>query len=428
MKILKENKLLKIVSLNSISVVVSFFLGIASTKIVSVFLGTSGMALLGSFKNFASMFKSMSTLGINNLVVKLVVENKNDKKELSIIYSTFFWIFLLISVVLGGVVLIFSGFIADFLFFNNSYVIPIQFFGLFLPLVVINAFWMAIYNGLEEFKKIVFIQIFSNILVFGLTAFLIWKQNIFGGLLSIALSELILVMVTFLFVRRDKSYFQFDLERIINKKYFKAILKFSSMAFVSAVLVPMTLMLIRNHIVNEYSISEAGFWDAVNRLSGFYMMIFSSGLTLYYMPKLASLKTDKEFKEELKSYFKIFVPLFIIMLFAVFLFKGIIIDLAFTTEFSKIKDVLIWQLLGDLLRIMTLAFGYQIVAKAMIKKYFILEIAFNLLYLFLSYYLVQISLFEGALQAYFFANLFLFILILWMFRKLFFIPSSNSNT
>ena len=145
----------------------------------------------------------MSTIGISNLVVKLVVENKNDKKELSIIYSTFFWIFLLISVVLGGVVLIFAGFIADFLFFNNKCVIQIQFFGLLFPLVIINAFWMAIYNGLEEFKKIVFIQIISNILVFGLTAFLIWKQNIFGGLLSVALSELIMVIVTFLFVRRD---------------------------------------------------------------------------------------------------------------------------------------------------------------------------------------------------------------------------------
>jgi O-antigen/teichoic acid export membrane protein len=391
-------------------------------------MGTSGMALLGSFKNFTSMFKSMSTLGINNLVVKLVVENKNDKKELSIIYSTFFWVFLLISVVLGGVVLVFSGFIADFLFFNNSYVIPIQFFGLLLPLVVINAFWMAIYNGLEEFKKIVFIQIISNILVFGLTAFLIWKKNIFGGLLSVALSELLLVLVTFLFVRRDKSYFQFDLQRIINKKYFDTILKFSSMALLSAVIVPMTLVLIRNHIVNQYSIDEAGIWDAVNRLSGFYMMIFSSGLSLYYMPKLASLKTDGEFKEELKSYFKIFVPLFVIVLIAVFLIKGLIIDLVFTPVFSRIKGVLIWQLSGDLLRIMTLAFGYQIVAKAMIKKYFILEITFNLLYLFLSYYLVQISSFEGALQAYFFANLFLLVLILWMFRKLFFIPSTNPQT
>ncbi len=278
---------------------------------------------------------------------------------------------------------------------------------------------MAIYNGLEEFKKIVFIQIISNILVFGLTAFLIWKQNIYGGLLSVALSEMLLVLVTFLFVRRDKSYFQFDLQRIINKKYFNAILKFSSMAFLSAFIVPMTLMLIRNRIVNQYSIDEAGIWDAVNRLSGFYMMIFSSGLSLYYMPKLASLKTDDEFKQELMSYFKIFVPLFVIMLVVVFLLKEVIVDLAFTAQFSRINGVLIWQLSGDLLRIMTLAFGYQIVAKAMIKKYFIIELTFNLLYLFLSYYLVRISSFEGALQAYFFANLFLFVLILWMFRELF---------
>jgi PST family polysaccharide transporter len=191
------------------------------------------------------------------------------------------------------------------------------------------------------------------------------------------------------------------------------------MALLSAVIIPMTLILIRNRIVEQHSIDEAGIWDAVNRLSGFYMMIFSSGLSLYYMPKLASLKTDNDFKDELKSYFKTFVPLFIMMLIAVFLFKGIIIDLAFTPVFSVIKQVLVWQLLGDLLRIMTLAFGYQIVAKAMIKKYFILEITFNIFYLFLSYYLVQIYSFEGALQAYFFANLFLFVLILWMFRNLF---------
>ena len=181
------------------------------------------------------------------------------------------------------------------------------------------------------------------------------------------------------------------------------------MALLSAFIVPMTLILIRNQIVNQYSIEEAGIWDGVNKLSSFYMLIFSSGLSLYYMPKLASLETEGEFIDELKSYFKIFVPLFIIMLVVVFLFKEIILDLAFTPAFSRIKEVLIWQLSGDLLRIMTLAFGYQIVVKTMIKKYFIIEITFNLMYLFLSYYLVQMSSFEGALQAYFYANLILFV-------------------
>jgi PST family polysaccharide transporter len=179
-------------------------------------------------------------------------------------------------------------------------------------------------------------------------------------------------------------------------------------------------MLIRNFIVDTHSIQDAGIWDATNKLSGFYMMIFSSGLSLYYVPKLASLKTDEEFKVELKFYFKIFVSLFSLVLIIVFLFKGIILKIAFTDEFLKIQEVLIWQLLGDLLKIMTLAFGYQILVKARIKEYLILEIVFNLSYLFLSYYLIQILSFEGALKAYFYASLILFILILFMFRKLFF--------
>ncbi|MNQ76357.1 Lipid III flippase [compost metagenome] len=401
---------------------VSFLLGIISTKIVSVFLGSSGMALLGSFRNFSSMIKSVATLGINNSLVKLFVENQNDKKELSVIYATFFWFFLFVSTFLGITVLIFANFISEFLFFTNSFTNPIRFFGLLLPLMVINSFWLAIYNGLEKFKRIVVIQIISNVLIFSCTAYLIWKDAIAGGLLAVALSELLMVLVTFLFVLKDKRYFQFDLQKVIDKKYLGVIKKFSMMAFLSAVIVPLTLMLIRNFIVDMHSIQDAGIWDATNKFSGFYMMIFSSGLSLYYVPKLASLKTDAEFKVELKFYFKIFAPLFAIVLVVVFLCKGIILNIAFTKEFLKIQEVLIWQLLGDLLKIMTLAFGYQILVKARIKEYIILEIVFNLSYLFLSYYLVKFLSFEGALKAYFYASLILFVLILFMFRKLFLNP------
>ncbi|MBY0487155.1 MAG: oligosaccharide flippase family protein [Flavobacteriaceae bacterium] len=218
MKFFNNNPLLKVLSLNSISVAVSFVLGILSTKIISLFLGAPGMAVIGSLRNFTTMLKSMATLGINNSVVKFVVENKNDKKELSIIYSTFFWLFLIISSLLGLTTLLFSKSISELLFFSDYYVIPIQIFGLILPLLVINTFWLAIYNGLEEFKKVIYIQIISNILIFLVTAILIWKQKVLGGLLSIVFGELIMVFVTFIYVRNSKEYFVFDLQKIIDKK------------------------------------------------------------------------------------------------------------------------------------------------------------------------------------------------------------------
>ncbi len=419
MKFLLTNKLYKVLSLNSISVAVSFFLGILSTKIISVFLGTPGMALLGSFRNFSTMLKSLSTLGMNNSIVKLVVENKENKKELSIIYSTFFWVFLFIFILIGTLVFVFTESISQFLFFTTIYKIPIQFFGLLLPLMVINTFWIAIYNGLEQFKKIIIIQIISNILIFVITVFLIWNNDIYGGLLSVAIGEFAMIAVTFLFVRRDATYFQFDLQKLISKKYLNVIKRFSAMALLSAIIGPLTLMLIRNYIVNTNSIEAAGIWDAVNRLSGFYMMFFGTGLSMYYMPKLVSLKTETEFKAELKLYFTTFVPMFLLMLISIFLLKDFILDIAFTNEFSKIKNVLIWQLLGDFFKIMTLAFGFQILVKTMMKRYFIIELVFNLSYFLLSFELLKLFSVEGVLKAYFYANLISFILVLWMFRKTF---------
>lgn len=395
-------------------------LGLFSSKIVSVFLGTSGMALLGSFRNFSGMLKSLATLGINNSVVKLFVENKEDEKELSIIYSTFFWIFLTISSFLAIFIFLFSGILSNFLFFGSSYSNPIRFFGLFLPLIVINTFWLSIYNGLEKFKKIILIQILSNSVVFIISAILIWKNNITGGLYSIAFGELAMVFITYLFIRKDKLYFKFDLQKVVSRKYFLIIRNFSAMSLLSAILVPLTLLCIRNLIVSNYSINLAGIWDAVNRLSGFYMVLFSSGLSMYYMPKLARIKTDKEFKRELVQYFRIIFPLFLLMVVFIYFARDFIISIAFTKDFNEISKVLIWQLLGDLLRIGTLAFGYQILVKTEVKKYFLIEIFFNLTYFFTSLILIKTQALEGVLKAYFVANILTLLLILSMFRKLLF--------
>jgi PST family polysaccharide transporter len=66
---------------------------------------------------------------------------------------------------------------------------------------------------------------------------------------------------------------------------------------------------------------------------------------------------------------------------------------------------------------MTLAFGFQILVKSMLKKYFIIEIVFNVCFFILSYVLIPQRFSEGVVQAYFTANLVTFLIIIFMFRK-----------
>lgn len=419
MKLLFENKLIKVLSLNSLSVGINFVLGIISVGVVARFLGPSGMALTGSFRNFTALFKSLSTLGINASVVRLFVENQDDEEALSKIYSTFFWILVLVSVFVGLLILLLSNPISRYLFTTSDYNFAVQLFGLLLPLFVLNTFWIAIYNGLQRFKSIVVIQLLSSVFVFLLTVSLIYYKKLTGALLAIAVSDLIMLFITAIFVYRNKTFLNFRLEKTINKPYLSVIGKFSVMALLSAIIVPGTLIVIRNLIIDVHSVEKAGIWDAANRISGFYMMFFSSGLSLYYMPKLAALKTDSEFKTELKFYFKTIIPIFTVVLFLVFLLKDFIINIALTKQFQGVSSIMIWQLSGDFLKMVSLAFGYQILVKTMTKKYFAVEIVFNLSYLILAYLLVQSQQVEGVVKAYFFANLLSLSLMLVFFRKLF---------
>lgn len=376
------------------------------------------MALMGSFRNFSAMLKSLATLGINNAIIKLFVENKEDQEELTAIYATFFWIFFGLSTLIGVSTFLFAETISVFLFSNAGYVLPVEIFAITLPLIVLNAFWMAVYNGLEMFRKIIIIQILSNIVVFAVTALFVWNGNIRGGLISIAVSEVAMVAVTFAFVRKDRQYFIFRPKRIISKKHSAVIGKFSLMSLLSAVIVPLVLILIRNKIMAVHSTAEAGIWDGVTRLSGFYMIFFNTGLSLYYMPKLSALQTDDAFKKELWFYFKTLVPLSIVLLAGIYMFRGLAVELAFTKEFFTIKDILIWQLIGDFFKIMALAFGYQIVVKTMMKTYFIGEMLFNVAYLSLSFYFASAGA-EGVLKAYCFSSILSLLFVVFVFRKLF---------
>lgn len=418
MSFFERHKLLKVLSLNAFSVLVQFVLGIFSVRIISEFLGPNGMALTGNFRSFTSLFKSISILGLKEGLIKLFLENSESKGEKNNVISSFLAFFLVLSLFLAFIILIFAEDFSVYLFHKVFFVNYLQYFAVLLPFFVLQTLLVTLFNASQEFKKIIGIQIITNIFLFLSSFYFTYSQNLNGAFFAIAIADFISFVVTLLFVR-ERFVFTFK----FHLNYLKNISKFIVMALVSAIVIPVTAILVRNYIIMQSDLFSAGIWEAITRISGFYMMFFSAGLSLYYLPKLSALKTNEEFKVELKYYFKILVPVFIGVLTLVFLSKDIIISIALTSEFKQVSELLIWQLLGDLFRVMTLAFGFQILVKTMVVKYIFVEVIYNGLFLVFSFYLFESLQLKGVLQAYFIANAMTFLVVLFMFRKLFVKPT-----
>lgn len=413
--------LLKVLSLNAFSVGANFVFGIVSTKIISVYLGAQGMALLGNLRNFAAMGKAAATVGLNNAAVRLLVEHKEDASARSKIAATFFWTFLTLCTVLSAIGLALAPCISQWLFFDPGYAQAIRFFALQLPLIAMATFCVALYNAHARYSRIVLGQIFSAFFIFVLTVFLVFKQHITGGIWAVVLSEVVVFLTTLGFVLKDRLLSGIRLLRRMEVRYLREIGKFSGMALLSAVVIPLTMIGIRNLITNLYGLEQAGIWEAVNKLSGFYMSLVGPALSLYYMPRLASLRSDADFKLELRLYFTLFIPLCLVMLALVYLTRYWILDLAFTKDFSGVAPLLGWQLLGDALKIMTLAFGYQVLVKAMLWRYVLIELAHNGVYFLLAcLWLPQLGI-SGAVKAYAVASFVSLVIVVVMFRRVIFL-------
>ena len=105
--------LFKATSLNGISILLKMAIGIITSKVIAVFVGPSGMALVGNLRNFITTTEAFATLGFENGVVKYVAEHKNEEEKLKQSLSTIFISVLGVCFVLSLGLFLFSNFYSE---------------------------------------------------------------------------------------------------------------------------------------------------------------------------------------------------------------------------------------------------------------------------------------------------------------------------
>ena len=421
-----QNQLFKVTSLNSLSILVRIITGFISSKAIAYFIGPSGMALMGNLRSFTSTIENIGILGLQNGIVQNCAKNNENKVQLNNWVTSLFWIFCSLALLLSFIVFLGNRFFNNQIFGSASeYHFVLYFIAFVIPFQVLHLFFVAILNGFSEYKKVTLISVHSYVAGLLISLFLMWKFGINGALISISvLSVFQFLFSGYYFVQ----YFSFQLillNRKIDFRNIKHILPLGLMTLFSAVLAPILYIFIRNLITKEVSLEAAGYYEAMQRISGFYMMIISTLITFYFLPELTKAKSlDKERKLTF-SFYKGIIPIFGFGLVLIYFLRNFVIQVLLTKEFELVSDLFLWQLLGDFFRALALILGIRFYAKKMMKDYFVTEIISFTVLFSSSYLLIPKFGSEGAVMAYAVTYLLYFVVLLFYFRKLFFKKRHN---
>ncbi len=418
LKKIVNSTLFKITSLNSFSVGLKIGIGLITSKILAIFVGPGGMALVGNLRNFLTSLESISILGFQNGIVKYIAQNQKNEDELKKIIATVFVTLICVVLVLSGVLYFFASFWNDRILEHNAdNSLVFKVLALALPWYTVSVFLLSVLNGLSKFTKVIWVNIIGNLIGLLVSLVMILKYHTLGALLAIVITPSLLFFVTFYFVEKEIKFLKIIRLRWYDFTIIKNLLPYSLMALVSSVLGPIVLLAVRNNLIEKLGLDEAGFWETMTRISSYYLLFVSTILTVYFLPKLSKAQDDTQTKFIFWQFYKTILPVFCLGLFVIYCSRYFIIQLLFTKEFLPVTTLFFWQLTGDVFKVASLILGYQFFAKKLTKTFIISELfSLGTLY-FLSLLFVDYYGIEGMVMAQAFDNFLYFVVLAIYFRK-----------
>ena len=386
-----RSELVKVFSLSSVATLVKMLTGLISTKVVAVLIGPGGVALLGQLNNLVYIVQYLASGAINNGVVKYVSEHKGSVGKVRTLLTNALLVTVVCSLACGTAMIACHRRLSRWIMLSDEYGYIFIVFGVTVILYAFNMLLLSIVNGYREYKMFIRINVANSLagLVFAVVLTLLYGLP--GALIGATTYQSAVFVVTLYMVRRKPwarwSYFRGRIDRSIIRNY----LKYALMTLVSIGTMPVAQILIRRYIMLDLSELEAGWWEAMNRISNIYLLVVTTSFSVYYLPRLSEITEPNEVRREIGKAFKVIIPLLLTGFVLVYLCRFLIIRILFTSEFLPMAKLFGWQMGSDLFKIGCYILTYVMIAKARTVVYVTTEIVFTIIYIGLACQLMQTS-------------------------------------
>ncbi|MHB1955896.1 MAG: O-antigen translocase [Sulfobacillus sp.] len=387
-------------------------LGFLNIKVAAIYLGATGMALVGQLNNFLSLLHGFVGNALHTGVLKMTAEHPTDHELNARVWSTAMKMALLFGGVVALLIVALSVPLSRHLFGSSAYWPVFLLAGPVVILIPAGLVLTGILNGQKRIRAMALSAILPTVAGAMIFVPLVYWFGLWGGLIATALysvGSLLVVLAIFIRVRAAPGN---AFSRPWDAGVARELLRYFPMLLVHSTAGPFALLAVRTILISHFGLHEAGLWQAVSRISDMDTMVLTTALSFYLMPHLSSILEPDPFSNELVKATMQVSAIAVVTASSIYLLRGLVVTLALTSEFAPVTHLLGYQLIGDGLMMASFPIRMALVIKVRTRWYIALELIAPLLRVAITVGLLNVARLQAATIAYMIAYLLVDFLLL----------------
>lgn len=372
--------------------------GIVRTKFLAVLLGPIGVGTAALYQAIVAVVAILVGLGISQSGVRQIAESASageDNKQISL--SVFVVRRLsLVSGILGMILMMFLCWpIGKLSFGNTGHTFDIFLISLMLLFNTVLSGQMALLQGLRRIKDLAACQLFGALINTVVSIGIVWLLREKGIALYLVVGSAFSALASWWYARRIRiSVHAWGRGDVIQES--QHLLGMGLAFMVSGLAKAGAIYLMRIMISKSLGGFALGLYSAATALSVVYVDIIFTAMAADYYPRLTSVAEDdtrlnRMVNEQTEMGLLIGVPGLLLVL----VLAPMALSIFYSRQFLPAADIIRWQILGVVFRLISFPLGYVQPAKGLKKIFMIGEVVFALLNVLLLRVCIQVWGYEG---------------------------------